>query len=650
MTYNNNGLGMITSLRQSWSAQRPALLAGTTYLLLALLLRIVLWWQFGRAADVGVVQLLLLLSVGVINDVVLLLYLLLPYSLYLWLLPRRWHHSRWGRGIQLVGFALYCFGLIYLMVTQYFFFEEFDARFNLVAVDYLIYPTEVIGNIRDTYPVGTVVVIAAIAAVIITWALDKRLQPEATASALPLRRRMLMLSIQIVFIATIAAGLSTRTFARSGNRVANEIAINGISSFFEAFRTSEIDYHHYYQMLDSKTAFAVAAAALKTPDSEFVALQEGRLTRAMPAQTPGLGKLNVVVLIEESFGAEFVGAYGAAPSDTPYFDALSKQGMLFSNTYASGTRTARGLEAITASFPPIPSESILRRPGNEHITTWGSVMAAHGYHTSFLYGGYGYFDNMNYFYGNNGFEVVDRTQIDNPKFANIWGVSDEDLLNKVLTHLDTHHAEHPQMPSFTMVMSTSNHKPFTFPEGIPAVPATGGGRHAGVRYADYAIGKFIEAARSHRWFDNTLFVIVADHGARVYGKTEIPLKTYRIPLLVYAPRFIQPQVIDTLTGQIDIAPTVLGLLGLSYQAPFFGQDVLHDPPAQRVALFSHNHDVAAFRDGKLVVLGLNKRITTLQYDAHNDSYTAIPEEPDLTRLAIGYFQTGYELFQGHRLQ
>lgn len=639
---------MSAELRTTFALLRPALLASACYLVLSALLRCVLWWRFGREADVGLGQLSIALSVGTINDWVQALYLLLPYSLYLLLLPRHWHAGRVGRIFNFVGFALFCFGLIYLMATEYFFFEEFDARFNLVAVDYLIYPTEVIGNIRDTYPVGTVMAIAGMLALGITAALNRRLQTRAAAE-LPLRRRSMTALAYIGMVVVVALSFSTRTLALSQNRVANEIAINGISSFFQAFRTSEIDYHHYYKSMDSKAAFQSMVATLKTTDSRFVALDQQRITRAMPAQPNGLGKLNVVVLVEESFGAEFIGAYGAEQSDTPYFDALAKQGLLFSNTYASGTRTARGLEAITASFPPIPSESILHRPGNEHLTTWGSVMAAQGYHTSFLYGGYGYFDNMNYFYGSNGFEVVDRQQIDNPKFANIWGVSDEDLYNKVLTHLDQRHEEQPQTPDFTMVMSTSNHKPYTFPEGIPNIPAKGGGRHAGVRYADYAIGKFIEAAKSHSWFNDTIFVIVADHGARVYGKTEIPLKTYRIPLLVYSPAHIQPQIVDTLTGQIDIAPTVLGLLGFAYQAPFFGQDVLHTPDHQRVALFSHNHDVAVYRDGKLVVLGLNKSIETLRYDAATDSYKPIAEEPELTQLAIAYFQTGYELFQDRRL-
>jgi phosphoglycerol transferase MdoB-like AlkP superfamily enzyme len=640
---------MPATLRQTLTLLRPALLASACYLVFSLLLRVTLWWLFGRDAEMSVVQAGVALLLGVLNDAVVLLYLLLPYSLYLLLLPSRWHQSLAGRGLRLLGFAMFCFSIIYLMVTEYFFFEEFNARFNLVAVDYLIYPTEVFGDIRDAYPVGKVMVMAAIAALAITWLLARRLQAPLQSAGMALRQRSVVMLIYIGMVVVAALTLSTRSLALSNNRVANEISVNGISSFFEAFRTSEIDYHHYYVSLDSKAAFAVAVAALKTPDSEFVALNENRLTRAMPARTNGLGKLNVVVLVEESFGAEFIGAYGAAQSDTPYFDALAKQGLLFSNTYASGTRTARGLEAITASFPPIPSESILHRPGNENITTWGSVMAKQGYHTSFLYGGYGYFDNMNYFYGNNGFEVVDRQQIDNPKFANIWGVSDEDLFNKVLSHLDEQHQQQAQTPTFTMVMSTSNHKPFTFPAGIANIPAEGGGRHAGVRYADYAIGKFIDAARSHGWFDDTLFVIVADHGARVYGKTEIPLQTYRIPLLVYSPKHIQPQVVDTLTGQIDIAPTVLGLLGFAYQAPFFGQDVLHNPQAQRVALFSHNHDVAALRDNKLVVLGLNKKVTTLHYDEATNSYTAIPAEPELTQLAIAYFQTGYELFEGRRL-
>jgi phosphoglycerol transferase MdoB-like AlkP superfamily enzyme len=309
----------------------------------------------------------------------------------------------------------------------------------------------------------------------------------------------------------------------------------------------------------------------------------------------------------------------------------------------------RGLEALTTSFPPIPSVSILRRPGNENIANWGRVMDGLGYRSSFLYGGYGYFDNMNYFYGHNGFSVHDRREIEAPRFENIWGVSDEDLFDLTLAHLDAEHATGE--PFFAIVMSTSNHKPFTFREGVPGVPASGGGRAAGVRYADFALGQFIENARAHPWFDDTVFVLVADHGARVYGRAEIPLETYRIPLLVYAPKHIEPATVETLTGQIDVAPTVLGLLGLPYEAPFFGQDVLAlAPDAERVALFSHNHDVAVLEDRRLAILGLHGKTSTVAWDPAEASYTPLPEDPALEQLGIAIFQTAYEQFRAHTFE
>jgi len=182
------------------------------------------------------------------------------------------------------------------------------------------------------------------------------------------------------------------------------------------------------------------------------------------------------------------------------------------------------------------------------------------------------------------------------------------------------------------------------------VPASGGGRAAGVRYADFALGYFLRAARQHGWFDNTVFVVVADHGARVYGKADIPLRSYEIPMMLYSPKHIAPRAVATLTGQIDIAPTVLGLLGLEYDAPFYGTNVLACESCERVALFNHNYDVAVYRDGKLAILGLGKQQHTLHYDKVRDSYEAQPADRELTDLAVAIYQTAYEQFQAHRYQ
>ena len=196
-------------------------------------------------------------------------------------------------------------------------------------------------------------------------------------------------------------------------------------------------------------------------------------------------------------------------------------------------------------------------------------------------------------------------------------------------------------------MTTSNHKPFTFREGLEeeGIPPEGGGRAAGVRYADDALGRFLEAAKRRPWFDDTLFVVAADHGARVYGVQDIPLRTYEIPVMIWSPTHVTPGRVDALMTQIDVAPTVLGLLGLPYEAPFFGEDALHTPAAGRLAFFNHNHDVAIYRDGRLVVFGLGKKARTYRYDPGNDHYEPAAPDPALERLGVAYFQTAYELFE-----
>jgi len=440
----------------------------------------------------------------------------------------------------------------------------------------------------------------------------------------------------------------TDLLSSSGNRVEDELEQNGISSFFRAARTSEIDYRSNYASADPRENLALVADSLARGGGRFTRLAEGRLDRAFPARPGGLGRLNVILVSSESFGAEFSRLYGSPRDLTPNFDAFAQQGLWFRHAYASGTRTVRGLEALTASFPPIPTVSILRRPGFEHVATWGAVMRSLGYRTSFLYGGYGYFDNMNAYFGDNGFDVLDRRSIDKVRFENIWGVADEDLFDRALANYDRQHAE--GAPFFSVIMTTSNHKPFTFPAGLEkeGIPPEGGGRAAGVRYADYALGEFLRDAQSHPWFDDTVFVVVADHGARVYGAAQIPLRTYEIPLMIWSPKHIEPRRVDALMTQVDVAPTVLGLLGLPYEAPFFGQDALHTPAEGRIAFFNHNHDVAIYRDGRLVVYGLDKRIDTYRYDPGSDRYSPAPRDPALERLGIAYYETAYDLFEGGR--
>jgi phosphoglycerol transferase MdoB-like AlkP superfamily enzyme len=623
---------------------RPAGWLAAVCLVLGLLLRLALWMGYGRTLDIGVTMVPQLVIKGLLNDLPVALACSLPLAMAL-LLGRGGTPGRMPRlraffiGLQLAVF-------VYLAFTEYYFFDEFNARLNIVAFDYLMYPTEVAGDLWAEYPVLRVLAICIVAATAVIWLLRTRLLATGFARVL-LRWRLLAAAMVIALVCLYLQLWRTDLLSHSSNRVANEIAQNGYSSFFRAALTNEIEYDKYYATGDATRNLALLRAQFGSGGTHFIADGES-LLREFPARADGLGKLNVVLVSSESFGAEFSKLHGSSQDLTPEFDHYAQQSLWFRNTYASGTRTVRGLEAMTASFPPIPTVSILRRPGNEGVATWGAVMRELGYHTSFLYGGYGYFDNMNYFYEHNGFEVLDRRSISKVRFENIWGVSDEDLFDRALEHFDDVAAR--KQPFFSIIMTTSNHKPFTFRPGLEAmgIPAKGGGRKAGVKYADYAMGQFFRAAEKHAWFRDTVFIVIADHGARVYGKAEIPLKTYEIPLLVYSPAHIPPRRVDRMMTQVDLAPTVLGLLGLGYRAPFFGQDALAPDAGQPIALFNHNHDIAILKGDHIVVFGLNHSVATYRYDREHNSYEKLPVDVALRDLGVAYFQTASSMFrEGH---
>jgi len=614
------------------------------YLAIGAALRVAVWLGPARDGGLSFFDLLASLAIGVANDALESVYLTLPMAALLLVLPQRFTRARPGRAV--VGVAVYAAlaAMIFIAVCEFFFFDEFESRFNLVAVDYLVYPTEVVGNIEESYPVPQLLAAIAVAAAVL-WVPVWRRARRGLAAVPGWRPRLAAFGANALAAALVALAFSSQTLSTMENRTASELSMNGASTFFRAFRTQEIDYDQFYRTLPRARAFAIMRQYLGAMGGRLASSAPESIVRAFPANPAGLGKMNVVIVSEESLGAQFVGAYGNPNGWTPVFDELARNGLLFRNAFATGTRTVRGLEAMSASFPPIPSEAIVKRPGGEHVTTLGSVLAAHGYRTSFLYGGYGAFDNMNRYFGSNGYELSDRLDIPNPRFTNVWGVSDEDLFHHAVGFFDGVAAS--GSPFFSIIMTTSNHKPFTFPPGVPGVPESGGDHVTGAKYADYAIGRFVEEARTRPWFANTLFVVIADHDSRVYGAAEIPVEHYRIPALFYAPGKIAPAVSQKIFSNMDLAPTILGLLGLPYSAPFYGVNVL-DPavPDSRPVLFSHNHDVALYEADKLSVVGLQKEARSFTYADGKTAEAALDD--GAIDLLTAYLQTAYVLFQERR--
>ncbi|NUT64313.1 LTA synthase family protein [Pseudomonas corrugata] len=578
-------------------------------------------------------------GIGLLYDLGFLAYAILPLGLYLLLCPaalwRRRGHRWFLQGLLTVSL----FAMLFTSVAEWLFWDEFGVRFNFIAVDYLVYSDEVLNNVLESYPIGTLLTILAVLAVGLSLALRKPLK-AALDAPLPAVRGRLVNALGLFAVAGLSLQLLSQDAPRAqgGNAYQNELASNGPYQFFAAFRNNELDYGQFYSSLAPATVAQHIRAELNEPNARFIGEDPQDIRRMI--DNPGtLRKPNIVLVTIESLSAKYLGSNGDKRDLTPNLDALRKQSLYFSNFYATGTRTDRGLEAITLAIPPTPGRSIVKRIGRESgFASLGQQLSAIGYDSVFVYGGRGYFDNMNAFFSGNGYRVVDQSSVEESEihFKNAWGMADEDLYTQTLKLADANYAK--QQPFLLQLMTTSNHRPYTYPDNRIDIKS-GNGRDGAVKYTDYAIGQFLEQARQKPWFDNTIFVFVADHTAGSAGKEDLPISNYQIPLFIYAPKLIEPRENAQLASQIDLAPTLLGLLNLDYRSTFFGRNLLQDNPLPpRVVVGNYQH--LGLFDGKdLAILSPRQGLRR-----HDDALTesresrATSDDPLIGR-AITYYQT-----------
>lgn len=624
----------------------PVLALTTVLVGISLATRIALLARPDSVLPGGVTPLFSIFGLGFGFDLFTAVYFFTPFVLWLALVPNRLASFRVHRWLVVGSFFVATYVLTVVAVAEWIFWDEFGARFNFIAVDYLLYTHEVVGNIRESYPVGWILSALAVPAVLITLFVYRSLaHRSATPLSWPLR--LAVVAVYAVLLVAVFKAVDSDQKSISSSDTANELVGNGIYEFFAANYRNELQFERFYQTLPPEQALQMAKQATDSQGKWLENPADG-FERYVPAA--GRSKrLNVVLVSIESMGAEFLGSYGHPSGLTPNLDRLSRESLWFSNTFATGNRTVRGLEALTLALPPTPGQSIVRRPKNDKLFSLGSVLRHNGYETIYAYGGYGYFDNMNAFFEGNGYRVIDRTQIPKEKIVqeNIWGVADESLFDHVITELDRQHTGSRQ-PFFIHVMTTSNHRPYTYPAGRIDIPS-GSGRDGAVKYTDWAVGRFLDEAAKRDWFANTVFVITADHGANARGGMEIPVDKYRIPVFIYAPRHIAPQRVDRLMSQIDIAPTLLGLLGVSHYSKFFGRDILHTSPAGDRAFVGNYQTLGYLKDGRLAVLQPKRKTGVFRTD-ENGKPVAPEQDPQLVNEAVALYQSASMVFKSGRFR
>jgi len=390
-------------------------------------------WQFDRVSATQGID--FIIQHGFRFDLITIaLFIFLPVTLTPFFFLNEHLALSWNKLLR-----FYLSGLILLFLTMELattnFIEQYDASPNILFVEYLSHPKEVFSMLFKAYPFSflSAAIIIPICA-LLTW----QTFPPIKFYTLKLREALPLSLVLFILLALFArssldhrpANPSMVSF--STDLMAIYLALNSPYSLayalYETRRDSDGGFT--YGKMDIKEVLNIVKRSMHIKQSDFFVSDIPTLlknTSSFPCYKP----LNIVVILEESLGAEFVGSLGGLPL-TPNIDSLGKEAWWFENLYATGTRSVRGIEGVITGFTPTPAKAVVKlNKSQRDFFTFASILKDQGYNTSFIYGGEAHFDNMQRFFMNNGFErVIDEKDYDSPIFTGSWGVSDEDLFNK----------------------------------------------------------------------------------------------------------------------------------------------------------------------------------------------------------------------------
>lgn len=616
---------------------RPAFSFLIIALLITTLSRIVLFFIFGNRVmeteNYG-----LIFPIGLRMDLILICYLLLLPVLLIVLLPEKWilKLQRFLNGY----FIFFLAALLFFELATPDFIFEYDTRPNKLFLDYLIYPKEVLGTLFKGYLASIVITFVALGTFVFALVKYRKNLFSVQASSYKIR----LLYFPVIAFALFFGARSSLTSRRpinasnavfSVDQLTNCLALNSFYTVaFAAYSMkNESNYEKMYGKMDASEALSRVKKYMDAAPEEFA--DAASTLHIQKADNAVEKPYNIVIILEESLGAEYVGSLGGLPL-TPEFDKLAKEGMLYTKMYSTGTRSVRGIEAVVSGFLPSPSESVVKLPNSqENFYTIASLLKRKGYDTSFLYGGLANFDNMGSFFNGNGFDkIIDEDDYDKAKskFHGTWGWSDEDLMAKANEYFKSLGSR----PFVSVVFSSSNHDPFEFPDGrIKLFDKKKNTVNNAIRYADYSIGKFFEMAKKESYYKNTIFVVIADHNTRTYGKHLVPIHKFHIPALIIGPG-IPVGKYEKLCSQIDIQPTVLGKLGIATETPMPGRNLFMLPEAATGRAIMQFHDINAFRVGDQVLI-MQPYKKPLQFHVKNDTvFTPEKVNEELAKDALAH--------------
>ncbi len=671
--------------------QRNTLGADTLYLLMSAAVFIVLfaiarglllWRNNHLLGDIPLADVLTAFATGFRFDLIMTCYALTPLVIAM-LLPGGLSRRRWcNRWLAAVAF-IYSF----LAALELDFYHEFHARLNSLVFQYVKEdPKTVVSMLWYGFPVLRYLALCVALAGTSAWAIWRidRATRRPPLQPVPYGAR-LALALVLIFVTAASARGTFRSGPplrwadayKTEHLFTNHLALNGSFTLLKAAKQEikKSEKNPWLKMMPDDEALALVRENWLTPQDRLLKPESLPLFRHVTAARSDFAGVastqtgtetspykNVVLIIDESFSAQRTGVFGNTQQITPRFDELAREGLLFERFFSQGTHTHQGMFATAACFPNLPHyEYLMKQPqGANNFSGITKLLAARGYESLYVYNGDFAWDNQSgFFRAQNMQRFIGRHDFVNPRFSDrTWGVSDEDMFDRGFEEIVK--LQQSGKPYFALLQTLSNHAPFALPPQLPMPEVEVDGvrdEHlTAMRYNDYALGQFFDRIKNFDrikhdgGFDNTLFIFVGDHG---FGGgeqiTDIDLWRFHVPLVVWG-KDIQQRYGKTRSvvgSQVDIAPTIMGVLGGDYEHHCWGRDLLSLPADDQGRAFikpSGTDFTTAFIEGdKILVQPENATPRLYQYTTlPNMDATPIDDEHAQQRMNTrmnAYIQT-----------
>lgn len=598
------------------------------------------------------------LGIGLRFDLRLAILLMLPIALLAWLPVWNLTRSRVLRWVARLYLALALGAVLLVYIIDFGHYAYLGVRINATVLRFLEDAQISTDMVWQTYPVVWITLGWAAATALMWWLLLRFERVTLDRPAKRISRLSLIWGSALMVVAVFVAILGRVDNINLENPVPlrwsdaffsgdNQIAALGLNPVIFLYDTLKVP-NQPYDREQVEAHYDVVSHYLGVDQPDAKTLNFSREQGVQPYAIDGK-RPNVVFVMLESLGTTAVGAYGNPLNPTPNIDRLAKQSWFFKNFYVPVTGTAKTVWASISGVPDVSRQETATR--NPLITRQHSLVnALQGYDKYYMIGGNSGWANMNALIR----QSIDDIQLYeerhwNSPMVDVWGISDLDLF-KESDRLLREQGE--GKPFFAYIQTAGNHRPFTIPKqndgfealDLPLEKVQGAGsrsvaQYNAVRLLDFNIGRLMEIAKEGGWYDNTIFVMFGDHNTRIAqiphmlpAYEKLGLESNNVPLLIHAPKLLEPREIEEAVGLADLLPTVLGMAGMEFRNGAMGRDIQQlAPEGERVVPL-------VLREGTFPLIGgvTKDFLLQMQHDGSQPTLHEIASPEPLVDVADRY--------------